>query len=48
MHVVDTEWVEIVAYQLNNVARTLSDQWKKGRVKDASSPSWACFEEALL
>uniref|UniRef100_A0A0V0GJT7 Putative ovule protein n=1 Tax=Solanum chacoense TaxID=4108 RepID=A0A0V0GJT7_SOLCH len=28
MHVADTERVELVAYQLKNVARTWFDQWK--------------------
>nr|AAT39297.2 Gag-pol protein, putative [Solanum demissum] len=48
MHVVDTERVELAAYQLNDVARTWFDQWKGGRVKNAPPANWACFEEAFL
>ena len=48
MHVVDTERVEIVAYQLKNVTRNWFGQWKKGRVDGAPPVSWACFEEAFL
>ncbi|KAG5580190.1 hypothetical protein H5410_050817 [Solanum commersonii] len=35
MNIVDTERVELVAYQLKNVVRTWFDQWKEGRTKDA-------------
>ncbi|XP_049414774.1 uncharacterized protein LOC125877557 [Solanum stenotomum] len=48
MHVVDTERVELAAYQMNNDARTWFDQWKGGRDEDAPLASWACFEEAFL
>ena len=48
MHVADTERVELVAYQLKNVARTWFDQWKKGSDEDVPHPSWVCFEEAFL
>ncbi|WMV38353.1 hypothetical protein MTR67_031738 [Solanum verrucosum] len=47
MHVADTERVELAAYQLKNIARTLFDQWKEGRVKDAPPASWACFDEVF-
>ncbi|WMV33411.1 hypothetical protein MTR67_026796 [Solanum verrucosum] len=36
MHVVDVERVDLDAYQLKSVARIWFDQWKKGRVEDAS------------
>ncbi|KAH0728063.1 hypothetical protein KY284_003928 [Solanum tuberosum] len=48
MHVYDTVRVELVAYQMKNVARTWFDQWKGGRVDDAPPASWVCFEEAFL
>ena len=35
MHMVDAERVELVAYKLENVARTWFDQLKKGRDEDA-------------
>ncbi|WMV59237.1 hypothetical protein MTR67_052622, partial [Solanum verrucosum] len=47
-HVAYTERVELVAYQLKNVASTWFDQWKDGRVEDARPASWDCFEEAFL
>ncbi|XP_049365273.1 uncharacterized protein LOC125830104 [Solanum verrucosum] len=40
MHVADTERVELVAYQLKNVARTWSNQWKEGRAEDAPPARW--------
>ncbi|XP_027775068.1 uncharacterized protein LOC114078399 [Solanum pennellii] len=40
MHSADTEQVDLVAYQLNNVARTWYDQWKEGRDEDAPHASW--------
>ena len=42
-HVFDTYQVELSAYQLKNVARTLFDQWKESRAKNAPLASWACF-----
>ena len=45
---VDTERVELAAYQLKNVARTWFDKWKEGGYEDAPHPSWAYFEEAFL
>ena len=48
MHVADAEKVELVAYYLKNVGRTLFDQWKEGRYQDAPHPGWAYFKEALL
>ena len=48
MHVVGSERVELVAYQLKSVSRTWFDQWKDGKAEDAPYPSWACFEEAFL
>ena len=48
MHMEDIEWVELVVYQLKDVARTYFDQWKGGRVENAPHASWACFEEAFL
>ena len=48
MHVVDTEKVELAAYQLKCVTRTLFDQWMDGRVEGTPHPSWACLEEAFL
>ncbi|XP_015081426.1 uncharacterized protein LOC107025074 [Solanum pennellii] len=48
MHVADTEWVEIAAYQLKGVSRTWFDQLKKGRNEDAAHLSLDYFEEALL
>ncbi|XP_049344199.1 uncharacterized protein LOC125808560 [Solanum verrucosum] len=48
MHVVDTERIELAAYQMKNDARTWFDQWKWGRDEDAPPESWACFEEAFL
>lgn len=48
MHVVDTEKVELVAYNLKNVSKSLLDQWKEGTDEDAPHPSWACFLEAFF
>ncbi|WMV40579.1 hypothetical protein MTR67_033964 [Solanum verrucosum] len=48
MHIVDTEQVELAAYQLKNITKTWFDQWKEGRAEDAPPASWACFEEAYL
>ena len=48
MHVVDTERVEVAAYQLKYVATTWFNQWKEVRDEDAPPPSWACFEKAFL
>ncbi|KAH0728078.1 hypothetical protein KY284_003943 [Solanum tuberosum] len=48
MHVADTDWVELAAYQLKDVARTWFEQWKGGRVENAPPASWAGFEEAFL
>uniref|UniRef100_M1DPM5 Gag-pol protein n=1 Tax=Solanum tuberosum TaxID=4113 RepID=M1DPM5_SOLTU len=48
MYVTDAERVELVAYQLKNVARTWFDQWKKGRDEGAPILSWAMFEKAFF
>ncbi len=48
MHVADTEWVEIAAYQLKDVSRTWFDQLKKGRNEDAAHLSLDYFEEAFV
>lgn len=48
MLVAHVERVEIAAYQLSNVSRTLFDQRKKSRVEDAPHLSWTCFEEVFL
>ncbi|WMV32789.1 hypothetical protein MTR67_026174 [Solanum verrucosum] len=48
MHIVDTERVELVAYQMKGVPRIWFDQWKKNRAEDAPPAGWACFEEAFL
>lgn len=48
MHVVDTKRVELSIYEFKDVSRTLFDQLKEGKDKDASLASWACFEEAFL
>ena len=48
MHVVGSERVELVAYQLKSVSRTWFDQWKDGRAEDAPHPSCACFKEAFF
>ncbi|WMV19091.1 hypothetical protein MTR67_012476, partial [Solanum verrucosum] len=48
MHVVDTERVELAAYQLKDIARTWFDQWNVGRPENAPPARWACFEEAFL
>ena len=47
-HVVNTERVELDAYQLKIVARTLFDQCKKGKAKEEPPPSLDCFEETFL
>ncbi|WMV42358.1 hypothetical protein MTR67_035743 [Solanum verrucosum] len=44
MHIVDTERVELAAYQMNDVARIWFDQWKKNRVEGAPLVSCVCFE----
>ena len=44
IHVVNTERVELVAYQLKGVTRTFFDQRKEGRAEDAPPPSWYYFE----
>ena len=48
MHVVGVERVELAAYQLKSVSRTLFDQLKEGRAEGAPHQSWDCFEEAFL
>ncbi|KAK4729838.1 hypothetical protein R3W88_022826 [Solanum pinnatisectum] len=48
MNVANAERVELAAYQLKNIARTWFDQWKQGRVEDASPMSWSYFEEPFL
>ena len=48
MRVVNTEGVEMIAYQMKSVSRTMFDQWKGGRVEDAPPSSLVCFEEALF
>ena len=48
MCIIGVEIVELVAYQLKNVARTWFDQWKEGRGEDAPHSIWACFEKAFL
>lgn len=48
MHVIESERVDLAAYQLKNVARTWLDQWKESRDKDAPHLSWYCFEEVFL
>ena len=40
MYMVDTERVELAAYQKKNVDRTWFDLWKEGRDEDAPDPSW--------
>ncbi|KAH0720138.1 hypothetical protein KY284_005168 [Solanum tuberosum] len=48
MHVADTEWVELAAYQMKGVTRIWLDQWKKNRAEDAPHASWASFDVAFL
>ena len=48
MHMVGAERVELAAYQVKSVARTLFDQWKDGRAEGAPHPSWDCFEATFL
>lgn len=48
MHFGDTEWVDLEAYELKNISRTLFDEWKAGRYQDAALASWACVEQAFL
>ena len=48
MHLIYDERVEILTYQLKNVAKTLFDQWKERRDADAPHSSWDCFEKAFL
>ena len=38
MHVIDAQRVELDAYQLKNVARTLFNHWKEGKDEDAPHP----------
>jgi len=48
MHIVDSECVELVAYQLKGVSRVWYDQWKKSRAEGASIVSWIVFEGAFM
>ena len=48
MHVVDIMRVELAAYQIKNVFRTLFDKWKWVRAEGASPRSWAYFEMAFF
>ena len=48
MHLIDTEELEIDAYQLKNSSRACFDQWNEGRDNHAPHPSWTCFEEVFL
>lgn len=48
IHVAYIGRVDLASYQLKNVSRTWFDQWREGRVEDATRASWACFEEAFL
>ena len=51
IHVVRTERVELVSYQMKSVSRTLFDQWKDGKVEvhhiqvglASKNPSWGGF-----
>ena len=45
---VNVKRVELVAYQLKTVVRTLFDQCKDGKAEDTPHPSWIYFEEAFL
>lgn len=45
-HVVDVERVEVVAYHLKKVCRTLFDYIS--RDEDVPRLCWTCFEEAFL
>ena len=47
MHVADTEQVQLDFYQLKDVSRTLFDQLKESRDKNAQPVSQAYFEEAF-
>lgn len=40
MDVVNSERIELLAYQLKSLSRTCFDQWKEGIIEDASPPSW--------
>ena len=44
IHEVDSERIELAAYQMKNVARTWFDEWKENRDEYAPHPSWVCFE----
>ncbi|WMV25283.1 hypothetical protein MTR67_018668 [Solanum verrucosum] len=44
MHIVDTKEVELAAYQMKDVARIWSDQWRKNQADDAPPASWAWFK----
>lgn len=48
MNILDTERVDLAAYELKNVARILFDQCKEGRDEDAPDSSLSCFEEDCL
>ena len=48
MHVPDAEGVELDAYQLKNVVRTMFDQWKEGSYEDTQRARQDSFEEFLL
>lgn len=48
IHVADTVRVELLSYQMKNVARTWFYQWKRGRAEVAPLVSWALFEEVFL
>ena len=48
IHVADTMRVELAAYQIKSVFRTLFDQWKWVRVEGAPSGSWAYFEKVFF
>ncbi|XP_010317228.1 uncharacterized protein [Solanum lycopersicum] len=48
MHLIDTEELEIDAYQLKNVSMMWFDQGKEGRDKNAPRLSWTFFEETFF
>ena len=48
LHVVDAERLELVAYQLNCIARVWFNQWKRNMVEDAPIVSWDVFENTFM
>ncbi|XP_055800410.1 uncharacterized protein LOC129869841, partial [Solanum dulcamara] len=48
MHATEIEGVELVSYQLKDVANIWYSQWEQGRGEDAESARWDEFEGAFL